>query len=75
MVKSRGIKVSIIEDEPAQMELLSYNLDKEGYRIFATSDGEEGLLIVKEELPELTILDWMLSYSPMFRVFGSAFFC
>ncbi len=60
MAKSHGIKALIIEDEPAQLELLSYNLEKEGYRIFAASDGEEGLLIAKEELPDFIILDWML---------------
>lgn len=60
MVKSSAIKVLVIEDEPAQMELLSYNLEKEGYRVFTASDGEEGLLVAKEELPELIVLDWML---------------
>ena len=60
MVKAPGIKVLIIEDEPAQVELLSYNLEKEAYRVFIACDGEEGLLLAKEQQPQLIILDWML---------------
>lgn len=54
------IKVLIVEDEAAQMELLSYNLEKEGYQIVAATDGEEGLLLAEEEKPDLIVLDWML---------------
>ena len=49
-----------MEDEAAQMELLSYNLEKEGYQIVAATDGEEGLLLAEEEKPDLIVLDWML---------------
>lgn len=52
--------VLIVEDEPAQMELLTYNFRKDGYGILEASDGEEGLLIAQEELPDLIVLDWML---------------
>lgn len=52
--------IQIIEDEPAQIELLSYNLQAEGFQIRQARDGEEGLLQVSEDLPDLILLDWML---------------
>jgi len=50
----------IVEDEPAQMELVSYNLKKDGFRIARAENGEEGLLQAEELLPDLIVLDWML---------------
>ena len=52
--------VLIVEDEEAQVELLRYNLESEGYRTIAAGDGEEALLRIEEEEPNLVILDWML---------------
>ena len=55
-----ALKILVIEDEPAQLELLQYNLQKEGYRTVAATDGEEGLLLAEEQSPCLILLDWML---------------
>ena len=52
--------VLIVEDEPAQREVLAYNLTAEGYRIALAVDGEQALLLVDEELPDVIVLDWML---------------
>lgn len=52
--------VLIVEDEPAQREVLAYNLDAEGFRTSQAIDGEEGLLLVEEDRPDVIILDWML---------------
>lgn len=52
--------VLIVEDEQAQVEMLRYNLESEGYRTIAAADGEEALLRIEEEEPNLIILDWML---------------
>jgi len=52
--------VLIVEDEPAQVEVLRYNLEKEGFRAIVAGDGEEALLLAREETPDLVILDWML---------------
>lgn len=52
--------ICIVEDEPAQVELLSYNLEKEGFRIAVAEDGERALLLIEEIEPDLIILDWML---------------
>ncbi|MBL4750698.1 MAG: response regulator [Amylibacter sp.] len=55
-----GPKVLIVEDEPSQLELLSYNLDVEGYDVYKAETGEEGLLILQEVEIDLVLLDWML---------------
>ena len=55
-----GPKVLIVEDEPSQLELLSYNLSVDGYDIYKAETGEEGLLILEETEIDLILLDWML---------------
>jgi len=52
--------VLVVEDEDALSTLLSYNLEKEGYKVAVAADGEEGLILVDERLPDLIVLDWML---------------
>lgn len=53
-------KVLVVEDEEALSQLLSYNLGKEGYDVAVSSDGDEVLLAIEEEKPDLVLLDWML---------------
>ena len=52
--------VLVVEDEAAQREVLAYNLEAEGFRVQQADNGEEALLIVSEETPDLIVLDWML---------------
>ena len=52
--------IYIVEDEPAQVEMLSYNLAKEGFRTEIAENGERALLLVEETVPDLIILDWMM---------------
>jgi len=53
-------KIIIIEDEPDILEVLSYNLRREGYEILTANDGTQGLALVKREKPDLVLLDLML---------------
>ena len=53
-------KILLIEDEPSQVELIHYNLNAEGYEVLVAVDGEEGLELALEEIPDLILLDWML---------------
>ena len=54
--------VLVIEDEPAQREVLSYNLNAEGYRVTTAENGEQGLLVIAEDAPDVIVLDWMLPH-------------
>jgi two-component system phosphate regulon response regulator PhoB len=52
--------VLIVEDEVALVTLLRYNLEREGFRVAEAPDGDEALVMAKEEPPDLILLDWML---------------
>ncbi|MCW2235669.1 phosphate regulon transcriptional regulator PhoB [Azospirillum canadense] len=52
--------VLIVEDEADIVTLLKYNLEKEGFRVNAATDGEEALLLAGEQTPNIVLLDWML---------------
>ncbi|MCW1933480.1 phosphate regulon transcriptional regulator PhoB [Pararhodobacter zhoushanensis] len=60
MSRSDTPLVLVVDDEPAQRALLSYNLEAAGFRVATASDGEEALLVVSEEAPDVILLDWML---------------
>ena len=62
MTKNTDPVILVVEDEPAQMELLAYNLQTEGYQVVRAEDGEEALLVVQEQAPDLILLDWMLPH-------------
>ena len=52
--------ILIVEDDPALVELVKYNLEKEGYATAVATDGESALTLVEEEDPVMIVLDWML---------------
>jgi len=52
--------ILIIEDEPSLVEVLTYNLAKEGYELVVATNGQEGLRLAQTTLPDLVILDLML---------------
>jgi phosphate regulon transcriptional regulator PhoB len=52
--------VLVIDDEKDLIELVSYNLRKEGFEIASAPDGESGLAEAKRELPDIVIVDLML---------------
>lgn len=52
--------ILIIEDERALVEVLTYNLRKEGFEVHAATDGQDGLRRAQTNLPDLIILDLML---------------
>ena len=52
--------VLVVEDEPAQREVLFYNLEAEGFRVTTAGNGEDGLMMVQEDPPDVMVLDWML---------------
>lgn len=52
--------VLVVEDEPALVTLLRYNLEREGFAVSEAHDGEEALLQLRESKPDAILLDWML---------------
>lgn len=53
-------RVLVIEDEEDILELVSYNLERDGFVVMGVTSGEEGLRKVRSELPDLVVLDLML---------------
>ena len=52
--------IFVVEDEKPIQELLQYNLEKEGFKVSSSANGEEALETIKEKVPDLILLDWML---------------
>ena len=52
--------VLIVEDETAISTLLEYNLQREGFKTALAIDGDLALLMAKERVPDLILLDWMI---------------
>ena len=56
----KGRKVLIADDEPDIIEILKYNLEKEGYSVISAKDGDEALEKARLTQPELIVLDMMM---------------
>ncbi len=63
------MKILVIEDRISIQDLLRFNLEKEGYTVVTSGDGEEGLALIKSEKPDLIILDLMLPVLDGFEVY------
>ena len=59
-MKKSDLKILLVDDEPDIVEILSYNLGKEGYQIFSASNGKEALKKANSIEPHLIILDVMM---------------
>jgi len=53
-------KILLVDDEPDILDLISYNLEKEGYNIQTAGNGRDAIAIAKEMLPDLILLDVMM---------------
>ncbi|MEN9486430.1 MAG: hypothetical protein RIR56_118 [Bacteroidota bacterium] len=53
-------KILLVDDEQDILEILSYNLEKEGYKVFTANNGNEGIAKAKEIIPDLILLDVMM---------------
>lgn len=60
MAKSGQPRVLLVEDEPAQRTVLAYNLEAEGFAVTQADNGEDAMVLVDEEEPDIIILDWMM---------------
>lgn len=55
-------RVLVVEDEPAQLEILAYNLESDGFMVSRARDGEEALLLIREDVPDVIVVDWMMPH-------------
>ena len=60
MMSAAQPSVLVVEDEPAQREVLAYNLEAEGFRVALAENGDEALVLFEEDAPDIVVLDWML---------------
>jgi two-component system alkaline phosphatase synthesis response regulator PhoP len=59
-MKKEDIKILLVDDEPDIIEIIRFNLDKEGYQIKAASNGLEAIKVANKFVPHLIILDVMM---------------
>ena len=59
-------KILLVDDEPDILEILEYNLKKEGYETYTAEDGIKALEIADKVVPDLIILDVMMPYKDGF---------
>jgi two-component system alkaline phosphatase synthesis response regulator PhoP len=60
MQNLKGHTILLVDDEPDILEFLSYNIRKEGYKVFTASNGEEAIRLTQQLNPSLIILDVMM---------------
>lgn len=53
-------KILIVDDDEDILDLLNYNLTKEGYKVMRAKDGIEAVDVAKKQLPEMIIMDIMM---------------
>jgi O-acetylhomoserine/O-acetylserine sulfhydrylase-like pyridoxal-dependent enzyme len=53
-------EVLVVEDEPAILELISVHLNQSGYKVKGVPDAESALVVLRNSLPSLMLVDWML---------------
>lgn len=59
---SKKQSILIADDEPDILEIISYNLSKEGYEVITAKDGNEAIRLAVENNPQLLILDILMPY-------------
>jgi len=59
-MEKSSIKILLVDDEPDIIEILTYNLSKEGYQVFSAANGKEALVQAGKIIPHLIILDVMM---------------
>ena len=55
-----SVSIHIVEDEQPIITLVKYNLEKEGYKVSFSDNGNDGIEDIKRLSPDLVLLDWML---------------
>ena len=59
-MENKKIKILVVDDDPDIVEIISYNLKKENYKVFSCYNGTDSIKISEKEKPDLIILDVMM---------------
>jgi len=59
-MESNDYRILLVDDEPDILEIVGYNLKKEGFQLYMASNGEDAVAIAKQEKPHLILLDVMM---------------
>ena len=59
-MENKKIKILVVDDDPDIIEIISYNLKKENYKVFSCYNGTDSIKIAEKEKPDLIILDVMM---------------
>lgn len=59
-MNGKALKVLVVDDEDSLRSLLRYNLEKMGFSVAEAGDGERAVEAVREQMPDLMIVDWMM---------------
>ena len=59
-MRKKDIKILLVDDEPDVIEIIRYNLDQEGYKLYTASNGKEAIEKAKKKIPHLIIMDVMM---------------
>ena len=57
-----SIRILVADDEPNQLELLTYNLTQADFEVIRAEDGQQALDMIDEHRPDLVIIDWMMPH-------------
>lgn len=60
MLNGKKQTILLVDDDPDILQMISYNLEKEGYTVYSAADGEEGIALAKKVKPDLVLLDVMM---------------
>ena len=52
--------ILVVEDDKSLLPMITYNIEKNGFQVSSATNGEDALLLMKEEIPSLAIFDWMI---------------
>ena len=67
-MKTKDITILLVDDEPDILDIISYNLKAEGYKVKTASSGRDGVEKAKKYHPDLIILDVMMPYKDGFTL-------
>ena len=52
--------ILVVEDDKSLLPMITYNIENNGFQVKSATNGEDALLLIKEEIPSLAIFDWMI---------------